>query len=160
MYEPTKEKTKELYTKIWIYHIVSNQNLTHVAEKFGCSVDTVMNALNYCAEELPQLKTTVLLEGAKESVRVKLRGLEDDITKIKGQSKTNWNAILGLHRLIKEYKELLWKLESVIQDRSIVTINSTQVNQVLKARDEAEETLSDEERKNLTCRIREAISQP
>jgi len=46
------------------------------------------------------------------------------------------------------------------QDKSIITVNTTQVNQVLKARDELVEGLNDEQRKQVISRIREVIDKP
>lgn len=43
------------------------------------------------------------------------------------------------------------------QDKSIITVNTTQVNQVLKARDEIVEGMSDEQRQQVISRIREVI---
>lgn len=49
------------------------------------------------------------------------------------------------------------------RDKSIVTVNTTQINQVnqiLKARDELVEGMSDEQRKQVISRIREVIDKP
>jgi len=69
----------------------------------------------------------------------------------------NWNVVIGLNKLIKENEELLWKLQAVIQDKSLVTVNATQVNQVIKARNETVDNLDEGTRNELITRVREII---
>ncbi len=156
MYEPIKDATKEQYVKIWVHFSVGHLNHQQLAELFGCSHDTVANAITWCAENRAQFNTTILIEAAKESLETRLRELKNDLVRIKEGQPINWNAVIGLNRLIKENEELLWKLQSVIQDKNIV--NVTQINQVLKARDEIVENLNDEQRQQLASRIREIVN--
>ena len=65
-------------------------------------------------------------------------------------------AITVLYNLqSKDNEELLWKLQAVIQDKSSITINTIQANQVIKARDEIVGRLNDDERREVVTRIRE-----
>ncbi len=159
-YEPLKEETKEHYLKIWTHFSVGHFNQEQLAKLFGCSQDTVANAIKWAAENRIQFNTPILAEAAKEAVETRLRELKNDLVRIKESNPINWNAVIGLNKLIKEDEELLWKLQRVIEDRSLITINATQVNQVLKARDEIIEVMTDGERKELAARIREAINKP
>lgn len=154
-YEPIKEETKELYLKIWLNFSVGHLSQEQLAKLFDCSVDTIANAIGWCAENRAQLPNQVLAEAAKEALENRIRELKSDLIRLKEGNPINWNAVIGMYKLIKENEELLWKLQAVLQDRSIVTINSTQVNQVLKARDEIIEGMTDEERQQLVSRIRE-----
>lgn len=157
MYEPIKEETKELYTKIWTHSSVGHFTQEQLARLFNCSVDTVSNAIKWGANNRVQLPSQVIMEAAKEAVETRIRELMNDLVRIKQETPVNWNAAIGVNKLIKENEELLWKLQGVIQDRSIVTINSMQVNQVLKARDEIVEGVSDAERQEIISRVREVI---
>ena len=156
-YEPIKEETKEQYLKIWLNYSVGHLSQEQLAKLFGCSHDTIANAIKWAAEHRAQFDSFILAESAKEALENRLRELKNDLVRIKEASPINWNAVIGINKIIKENEELLWKLQAVIQDRSIVTVNTTQVNQVLKARDEAVERLTDGERGKLAARIREAI---
>lgn len=158
MYEPIKEETKKQYLRIWTHFAVGHLNQQQLAELFGCSDDTVSNAINWCAENRVQFPTPILAEAAKEAVENRLRELKNDLIRIKEGSSVNWNAVIGLNKLIKENEELLWKLQSVIMDKSIVNINTTQVSQIVKARDEILEKLNEDERKNVITRIREVLN--
>jgi len=158
MYEPVKDNTKEQYLKIWAHYSVGHLSQHQLSELFDCSEDTVRNAVRWCADNRVQFDTHILVEAAKESLETRLRELKNDLGRIKQVEPINWNAVIGVHKLIKENEELLWKLQSVIQDRSIVSIHTTQINQVAKARDEIEENLTYDERKDLACRIRETIN--
>jgi len=84
----------------------------------------------------------------------------NDLVRIKESNAINWNWVIGINKLIKENEELLWRLQAVIQDKSMVTINTTQVNQVQKARDEMLEGMSDGDRKQIISRVREIIDKP
>jgi len=159
-YEPIKNETKEQYVKIWTHYSVGHFTQEQLGKLFECSVDTVANALKWAAENRTQFKSIVLAEAAKEAVEAKLRELSNDLLRIKDKEPVYWNAVIGVEKLILENRQLLWKLQAVIQDKSIITVNTTQVNQVLKARDEATERLSDGERQQLATRIREALNQP
>ena len=154
-YEPIKEETKELYLKIWLNFSVGHISQEQLAKLFGCSVDTISNAIKWCAENRAKFDTSVLAESAKEALENRIRELKSDLIRIKESSPINWNCVIGVNKIIKENEELLWKLQAVIQDRSIVTINTTQVNQVLKARDEIIGSMNDGDRQQLISRIRE-----
>lgn len=158
-YEPVKDQTKELYLKIWLHYCVGHLSQEQLAELFGCSVDTVGNAIAWAAQNRAQFATPILAEAAKESLESRLRELRNDLVRIKESEPVNWNAVIGMHKIIRENEELLWKLQAVIQDRSVITINATQLNQVAKARDEILEGMSDDERQALISRIREAVNQ-
>jgi len=157
-YEPKKDDTKELYTKIWTHYAVGHLTQEQLAKLFECSQDTVANAINWCVENKTQFKSSVLVESAKEAVEAKLRELSNDLVRLKEKEPVNWNAVIGLEKLILENRQLLWKLQAVIQDKSLVTVNTTQVNQVIKARDELVENLSDGERQQIITTIRETIN--
>lgn len=154
-YAPVKEGTKELYLKIWLHYSVLHLNQEQLGECFKCSQDTVTNAIGWAAENRTRFQTPVLAEAAKESLENRLRELRTDLLSIKGKAPVNWNAVIGMNKLIQENEELLWKLQAVIQDRSVITLNTVQVNQVSKARDEVTEGMNDEQRRELISRIRE-----
>lgn len=161
MYEPITEAKKEEYLKIWMNFSIGHLNHQQLSESFGCSTDTIANAINWAAENRTQFKVTILAEAAKEAVEARLRELKNDLIRIKGANPINWNAVIGVNKIITELEQLLWKLQAVIQDKSLVTINNTtQVNQVLKARDEITEGISDRDRKEIISRIREVIDKP
>lgn len=157
-YEPIKEETKEFYLKIWLNFSVGHLSQEQLAKLFECSQDTVANAIKWCAENRVNFSTLVLAESAKESLENRLRELKNDLVRIKESNPINWNAVIGINKLIKENEELLWKLQAVIQDKSFITINSTQINQVVKARDEIIEGMSDGERQEIISRIREVVN--
>ena len=159
-YEPLKEETKEQYLKIWTHFAVGHFTKEQLAKLFGCTPETIANAVEWCADNRLQFKTPVLAEAAKEAVEARIRDLKNDLVRIKESNHINWNWVIGINKLIKENEELLWKLQAVIQDKSIVTINTTQVNQVLKARDEIVEGIPDGKRKELISRIREVVDKP
>lgn len=154
-YEPVKSETREFYLKVWLNFSVGHLNQEQLAKLFECSIDTIANAIEWCAENRTQFSNPILTEAAKEAVENRVRELKSDLVRIKEANPVNWNAYIGVSKLIKENEELLWKLQAVIQDRSIVTINSTQVNQVVKARDEIVEGMSDEQRMQLISKLRE-----
>jgi hypothetical protein len=158
-YEPKKDDTKELYAKIWTHYAVGHLNQEQLAKLFDCSVDTVSNAIKWGADNRTRLPSQVVMEAAKESVESRLRESMNDLIRIKQETPINWNAVIGTNKLIKENEELLWRLQGVIQDRSIVTINSTQINQASKARDEILEGMSDEQRQALISRVREITNE-
>ena len=154
-YEPLKDETKEFYLKIWVNFAVGHLSQEQLSKLFECSQDTIANAISWAAENRTGFQTTILAEAAKESLENRLRELRTDLLSIKGTAPVNWNAVIGMNKLIKENEELLWKLQAVIQDRSVITLNTVQVNQVSKARDEVTEGMNDEQRRELISRIRE-----
>jgi len=156
-YEPIKESTREQYLKIWTHFAVGHFAKEHLAKLFDCTPETIANAIEWCAENRLQFKAGILAEAAKEAIEARLRELKNDLVRIKESGAINWNWVIGINRLIKENEELLWKLQAVIQDKSSITINTTQVNQVLKARDEIMEGMSDGDRKQIISRVREVI---
>lgn len=161
MYEPLKDTTKEEYLKIWTHYSVGHFTQEQLAKLFNCSQDTVANAIKWSADNKTQFKAIILAEAAKEAVEAKLRELSNDLIRIKEKEPVNWNVAIGLEKLILENRQLLWKLQAVIQDKSIITVNNTtQVNQVIKARDEIVEGMSDEQRQQVISRIREVIDKP
>ncbi len=157
-YEPIKDETKEQYLKIWTHYCVGHLSQEELAKLFNCSLDTVANAINWAAENRTQFNTPILAEAAKESLESRLRELKNDLVRIKESEPVNWNAVIGMNKLIKENEELLWKLQAVMQDRSVITLNASQINQVVKARDEILEGMTDEERQALISGIRQAIT--
>jgi len=158
-YEPVKEETKEQYLKIWTHYSVGHLSQEQLAKLFDCSPDTVSNAIQWAGENRTQFSTPILAEAAKESLENRLRELRSDLVRIKESNPVNWNAVIGMHKLIKENEELLWKLQTIIHDRSIITLNTSQINQVLKARDEALEVMDDDQRHKLISRIKEIAGQ-
>jgi hypothetical protein len=94
-----------------------------------------------------------ILECEKRSDERRDDGVEDGLMK----------KLINGNASGKEYEFYLtnrrpnkWK-----QEKSIITVNNTtQVNQVLKARDEILEGMSDEQRKQVISRIREALNKP
>ncbi len=157
-YEPVKDETKGQYLKIWTHYCVGHMSQEELAKLFNCSQDTVANAINWAAENRTQFNTPILAEAAKESLESRLRELKNDLVRIKESEPVNWNAVIGMNKLIKENEELLWKLQAVIQDRSVITLNASQINQVVKARDEILEGMTDDERQALISGIRQAIT--
>jgi len=156
-YEPIKPETQEQYLKIWTHFAVGHFTKEQLAKLFDCSTDTVANAIEWAADNRIQFKTPILAEAAKDAVESRIRELKNDLVRIKESTSINWNWVIGINRLIKENEELLWKLQAVIQDKSIITINATQVNQVLKTRDEIMEGMSNGKRQELISRVREII---
>jgi hypothetical protein len=160
MYEPIKDETKEQYLKIWTHYSVGHLRHDQLAALFDCSHDTVANAINWAAENRAQFQSQILAEAAKEAIESRLRELRSDLVRIKEENPIQWNMVIGMQKLIKENEELLWRLQSVIQDRSIITVNTAQINQVVRARDEIVEGMSEDERQALISRIREAVGKP
>ncbi len=156
-YEPVKDETKEQYLKIWTHYAVGHLTHDQLAKLFDCSHDTVANAIKWAAENRAQFQNPILAEAAKESLENRLRELRSDLVRIKEETPIQWNIVIGMHKTIKDNEELLWKLQSVIQDRSIITLNTAQINQVVRARDEILEGMSEDERQALVSRIREVV---
>ena len=158
-YEPIKSETQEQYLKIWTHFSVGHFTKEQLAKLFDCSHDTIANAIEWCADNRLQLKTPVLLQAAMEAVETRLRELRNDLVRIREKEPVNYNWVLGINKQVKENEELLWKLQAVIQDKSNITINTTQqVNQVIKARDEIVGRLNDDERREVATRLREIAS--
>ena len=157
MYEPVKEETKELYLKIWFHYSVGHLSQEQLGKLFSCSQDTIANAIRWSAENRIQFSAPILAEAAKEAVETRIRELKNDLVRIKESNPINWNCAIGIQKLIQANEELLWKLQAVIQDKTSITINTTQINQVLKVRDEAMEKLDDGQRHVLATRIREVL---
>jgi hypothetical protein len=159
-YEPLKPETQEQYLKIWTHYAVGHFTKEQLAKLFDCSHDTIANAIEWCADNRLQLKTPVLAEAAKEAVEARLRELRNDLVRVREKEPVNYGWVLGINKQVKENEELLWKLQAVIQDKSSITINTTQVNQVIKARDEIVGRLTDDERREVATRIREITGKP
>ena len=157
-YEPIKDETQEQYLKIWTHFAVGHFTKEQLAKLFNCSHDTIANAIDWCADNRLQLKTPVLLQAAMEAVETRLRELRNDLVRIREKEPVNYNWVLGINKQVKENEELLWKLQAVIQDKSSITINTTQVSQVIKARDEITGRLTDDERREVAARLREITS--
>ena len=157
-YEPIKSETQEQYLKIWTHFAVGHFTKEQLAKLFDCSPDTITNAVEWSSNNRLQLKTPVLLQAAMEAVETRLRELRNDLVRIREKEPVNYNWVLGINKQIKENEELLWKLQAVIQDKSSITINTTQVSQVIKARDEITGRLTDDERREVVARLREIAS--
>lgn len=130
MYEPIKEETKEQYLKIWSHYAIGHFSQEQLAKLFNCSQDTIANAIKWWAKSRTQFPTLVVSEAAKDAVEHKLRELNNDLVRIKESNPINWNAYIGIQKLIKENEELLWQFQEVIQAKKGITINNTQVTQV------------------------------
>lgn len=160
-YEPVKNETQEQYVKIWTHYSVAHFTQPQLAKLFDCGVDTIANAIKWAADNRTQFKSSVLAEAAKEAVEAKLRELGNDLVRIKGKEPINWNAAIGIEKLILENRQLLWKLQVVIQDKSMVTVNNIiQNNQILQARDEMMEAMNNDKRQQIISSIREIINRP
>jgi hypothetical protein len=145
---------------VWAHYSVAHFTQSQLAKLFNCGVDTVANAIKWCAENRTQFKSSVLAESAKEAVEAKLRELGNDLVRIKDKEPVNWNVVIGFEKLILENRQLLWKLQAVMQDKSGVTVNNIiENNQIIKARDELVEGMSDGERQQVLSRIREVLEE-
>lgn len=122
-YEPVKDETKESYLKIWTHYAVGNFTQEQLAALFNCSQDTVHNAIMWSAENRVRFSDLVFVEAAKEAVETKLREFNNDLARLKGRDPVNWNAVIGIEKLVFTYRDLFWRLNGVISDRSIVQIN-------------------------------------
>ena len=157
-YEPIKDETQEQYLKIWTHFAVGHFTKEQLAKLFDCSHDTIANAIEWSSDNRLQLKTPVLLQAAMEAVETRLRELRNDLVRVREKEPVNYGWVLGINKQIKENEELLWKLQAVIQDKSSITINTIQANQVIKARDEIVGRLNDDERREVATRLREIAS--
>ena len=124
-YAPVKQETQEQYLKIWAEYVMARESQEKLATVFGCSMDTIYNALAWVAGHRLQFESSVLMEIAKATTESKLRRLEDDISRIKGSEPVGWNSIIGLEKLVFSYAELLWKLNGVIYDRNVIQVSAS-----------------------------------
>lgn len=121
-YEPIKEETKDLYLKIWTHYSIGHFTQEQLAKLFGCSTDTILNAIKWGAANRTIFEPDILIEAAKEAVEAKLRDLSNDILTVKGKEFINWNAAIGIEKIIFTYREILWKLQGILYDKNIVGI--------------------------------------
>ena len=128
-YEPLKTETQVEYLRIWTHYSVGHFTQEQLAELFHCSQDTIANGIQWSAEHRIQFSTPILAEAAKEAVEARLRELNNDLIRIKESNAINWNAVIGIYRLIKENEELLWSIQGVIQNDNPFIVNATQIHQ-------------------------------
>jgi hypothetical protein len=121
MYEPLKETTKEEYARIWTHFAVGHFTKEQLAKLFECSEDKIAYAIEWCANNRLQFRTPMLAEAAKEAVEARIRELRNDLVMVREKEPVNYNWVLGINKYIKENEELLWKLEGIIQDKTIIT---------------------------------------
>jgi len=124
-YAPIKQETQEQYLRIWTEYVMTSESQESLAVVFGCSMDTIYNALAWVAGHRTQFKSSVLIEIAKATIENKLRRLNDDLSNLKKKEEINWNWIVGLEKLIFSYMELLWKFQGVLYDRNVIQINAS-----------------------------------
>jgi len=134
---PITDLTKAQYLKIWTHYSVGHFTLKQLTELFGVCDKTVQKAIKWAGNNRLQFPTEVLCESAKEALEVRLRTLASDLTAIKGSTTVNWNAYIGLLRVINENEKLLWQLQSVLAG-SQVTINNINAN--ISLSDQSEKT--------------------
>lgn len=121
-YEPLKPETQEQYLKIWTHFCIAHFNKRQLAELFQVSEDTVANAIKWSAINRTKFEPFILAEAAKEALEVRLRDLNNDIVRIKESSPVNWNAIIGLQKIIQENEKMLWKFQCLIRDVNIIDV--------------------------------------
>ena len=119
-YEPIKPETQEQYLKIWTHFCIAHFNKRQLAELFQCSEDTVSNAIQWSATNRTNFESFIFAEAAKEALEVRLRNLNNDLAQIRESSPVNWNAIIGLHKVIQETEKMLWKFQCLIRDVNII----------------------------------------
>ena len=117
MYEPLKDETKEQYLKIWSHYAIGHLNQEQLAQLFNCSQDTIGNAISWCAKNRMKFSPAILVEAAKEALESRLRELRNDLVRIKEGNPINWNAVIGLNRLIGDTEESLWQFQAVIEGK-------------------------------------------
>jgi len=153
-YEPITSKAQEQYLKIWTHYAVGRFTLKQLCELFQVTEETVKSAVKWAGSNRLQFPTEVLAESAKEALESRLRTLSTDLTTIKQGTPVNWNAYIGLLRVINDNEKLLWQLQSVLAG-SQVTINNIQANvSIGDQSDKANKTLSrlaPEQKKALSC---------
>ena len=121
-YEPLKPETQEFYLKIWTHFVVGHFNQRQLAQLFQCNEDTIGNAIHWCADNRTQFTINILATAAQEAVEARLRDLSSDLIKAKETNPTNWNAVIGLYKLIQENEQMLWKFQAIVYDRTIIQI--------------------------------------
>ena len=129
MYEPLKETTKEQYLKIWSHYAIGHLNQEQLAKLFNCSPDRIGNAIRWCARNRIQFSSSILTEAAKEAIENRLQELQNDLIKVRETTPANWNAYIGLQRLIKENEELLWQFQTIMQGKGSITVKTTPFQQ-------------------------------
>ena len=125
-YTPIKETTKELYLKIWTHYSVGHFTQKQLAKLFECTEDTIRNAIQWAGNNRLRFENRVLAEAAKEALETRIRELNNDLIRIKTTNPINWNAYVGVNRIITENEKLLWQFQSIIQGGGGVTINNIQ----------------------------------
>lgn len=132
MYEPLKPETKEKYIHIWVAYTLFHIDQKHLGDLFYCDEDTISNAITWCANNRLLFSTRVLVEAAKECIERQLVVFGEDVRKVKSSKPVNWNAVIGLYRLTKDYRELLWQFQALIQNKqpTIVDNDAAQFQQL------------------------------
>lgn len=125
-YEPKKEETQEFYLKIYAHHAVGRFSQKQISEHFKCSEDTIRNAIQWVINNKIRFDSKTLIEVAKEALETRLRILNNDLIRIKEGNPINWNAYIGVSRLITDNEKLLWQFQSIIQGSGGITINNVQ----------------------------------
>lgn len=150
-YQPLKDETKEIYLKIWTHFVVGHFNQRQLAQLFQCSEDTIANAIHWCADNRIQFNINILAIAAQEAVESRLRELNGDIARAKETNPINWNAVIGLYKLIQETEQMLWKFQTIIEDKHIIQVNvpDTPYISLMKCltREMEEMDMTDDERK-------------
>ena len=114
-YQPLKLETKEQYLKIWANFAIGHIGQEELASLFGCSQDTIANAIKWVALHRIQFTTPVFAEAAKTAIEARLKELRGDLARIRGSDAVNWNWVIGLTKLIQEDEQLLWGMQGLIQ---------------------------------------------
>ena len=125
-YTPIKETTKELYLKIWTHYSVGRFTQKQLAKLFERTEQTISNAIQWAGSNRLRFDNRVLAEAAKEALETRLRELNNDLVRIKATNPINWNAYVGVNRLITDNEKLLWQFQAIIQGSGGVTINNVQ----------------------------------
>ena len=160
-YEPVKQETRDFYLKIWTHHSVGTFNKPQLAELFQCDDETILNGITWGAKNRTKFKPEVLAEAAMEAYEAKIRECNNDIIRLKAVQPVNWKAVFGLEKIVLEVRDRLHKLQGIVVDRGGMTINNVVAsNHLVKVSDELAEGLSDDERRQLAARIREACRRP
>lgn len=151
-YEPLKDDTKEEYRKIWTHYAVGHFTQEQLAKLFNCSQDTVANAIKWAAGRRFRFEASILAESAQEAIETKLRELNSDIIKIREKEPINWNAIIGIEKLVIYYRELLWKFQGVVLDKSVMHVVNHPYDAANEVADEINALkMSDEDRNTLSA---------
>jgi hypothetical protein len=67
---------------------------------------------------------------AKETLEVRLRELRTDLNRIKETNPINWNAVIGIYKLIKENERLLWEFQCITQSKDPRSIYNPQFQDI------------------------------